>query len=53
MTYRTRGPVIINKRVDPEIIGGFVFEIGDYRLDSTVRTQLEKIKRELTESEYL
>lgn len=53
VTYRTRGPVIINKRVDQEIIGGFVFEIGDYRLDSTVRTQLEKIKRELTESEYL
>ncbi len=52
VTYRTRGPVIINKKVDPEIIGGFVFEIGDYRLDSTVRTQLESIKRKLTESEY-
>lgn len=52
VTYRTRGPVVINKMVDPEIIGGFVFEIGDYRLDSTVRTQLESIKRKLTESEY-
>ena len=31
--------------VDPELIGGFVFELDGYRLDASVRTRLEKIRQ--------
>ena len=31
--------------VDPQLIGGFVFELDGYRLDASVRTRLEKIRQ--------
>lgn len=33
--------------VDPELIGGFVFELDGRRLDASVRSQLERIRRSL------
>jgi F-type H+-transporting ATPase subunit delta len=35
--------------VDPKILGGFIFEIDDYRLDASVATQFEKIKKQFIE----
>lgn len=34
--------------VDEDIVGGFVLNIGDQRIDQSIRTQLQNIKRELT-----
>ena len=31
--------------VDPSLIGGFVFDLGDEILDASVSSQLEKIRR--------
>ena len=31
--------------VDPELLGGFVFELDGYRLDASVRTRLDKIRQ--------
>ena len=36
--------------VNPELIGGFVFEIDGYRLDASVRTRLKKISDELIDN---
>ncbi len=33
--------------VDPEIIGGFILDIDDYRIDASVLSQVNKIKRKL------
>lgn len=33
--------------VDPQIEGGFIFDINDYRLDASVATRLKKIKQQL------
>lgn len=33
--------------VDPEIIGGFILDVDDYRIDASVLTQVNKIKRKL------
>lgn len=36
--------IILDSRVDPEIIGGIKVKIGDYILDGTLKSQLEKFK---------
>ena len=33
--------------VDPELIGGFVFELDGNRLDASVRTQLDRLRRQI------
>jgi F-type H+-transporting ATPase subunit delta len=38
----------IELKVDEDIIGGFVLDIGDRQLDESVKSKLNKIKRELT-----
>jgi F-type H+-transporting ATPase subunit delta len=34
--------------VDEDLVGGFVLNVGDYRLDQSIKTQLLNIKKELT-----
>lgn len=38
----------LDEIVDEDIVGGFVLNIGDKRLDQSIRSQLNSIKRELT-----
>ena len=38
----------LNEIIDEKIVGGFVLNVGDRRLDQSLRTQLVNIKRELT-----
>jgi F-type H+-transporting ATPase subunit delta len=33
--------------VEPQIIGGFILEVDNYRIDSSIRTELEHIRTEL------
>jgi F-type H+-transporting ATPase subunit delta len=35
------------RRVDPDLIGGIVLEVGSRRVDSSVRGRLERLRREL------
>ena len=42
---RTASDVHFAAAVDPQLIGGFVFELDGYRLDASVRTRLEKIRQ--------
>lgn len=44
---RTDCKVDFNVEERPEIEGGFILEYDTYRLDASVRTQLEKVKRAL------
>lgn len=48
VSKKSGGPVKINNVVNSNIIGGFVFEMNYLRLDASLSTQLETIKRELT-----
>lgn len=47
---RTGAQVHLKEIVDPEISGGFVFELGDLRLDASVTSQFVKIRRSLVEN---
>ena len=38
----------LNEIIDDDIVGGFVLNVGDLRLDQSIKTQLNNIKRELT-----
>ena len=44
---RTRGRVELETTVDPALIGGFVMQLGDLRLDASVATQLERVRTQL------
>jgi len=38
------------RRVDPDLLGGFVLRAGSYRADASVRGRLERLRRELVRS---
>lgn len=46
---RQPADLIIETRVDPRLIGGFIFAIDDYQLDASVATQFERIKKQFIE----
>jgi len=37
-----------SRRVDPDLIGGLVLQVGSRRVDASVRGRLERLRRELT-----
>ncbi|MFZ0216144.1 MAG: F0F1 ATP synthase subunit delta, partial [Candidatus Dormiibacterota bacterium] len=39
--------VRLQVRVDPEILGGLVLQVGDRLIDASVRTRLQQLRREL------
>ena len=43
----TRAQVIVERDVDPSLVGGVVAQVGSFTFDSSVRTQLEDLRRTL------
>lgn len=41
--------VILETTTDPNILGGFIFQIDDLRLDASVRSQFDQIKKQFIE----
>jgi len=46
ITDKTHGSVELKKSVNPDILGGFVFELNYNRLDASIATQLKRIKKQ-------
>ena len=46
---RTGAEVHLLENVNPELIGGFVLEIGDYRVDASVEGQFRRLRQVLVE----
>lgn len=46
---RTGAEVHLQEKVDSDIIGGFVFELEGCRIDASVGSQLQRLKRQLVE----
>jgi F-type H+-transporting ATPase subunit delta len=44
ISEKTHRKVELNKSVNPEILGGFVFELNYNRLDASVASQLKRIR---------
>lgn len=43
----------ISEHVKPELIGGFLLKVGDQQIDASVQTQLNELKKELTQNLYI
>jgi F-type H+-transporting ATPase subunit delta len=41
------GHVDFNVKIEPSIIGGFILEFDSYRLDASVKSQLQRLKQGL------
>lgn len=39
--------IVLESSVNPEIIGGFIFEIDGYAMDASVKSSIENIRRQL------
>ncbi len=46
---KTGSKINLDMEINPEIIGGFIFEIDDWRLDGSVENHFRKIRRQLIE----
>ena len=46
---RTGADIQIHEKINPEILGGFIFEMDGYMLDASVETQFRRIRRQLIE----
>lgn len=46
---KTGGEVELHSKVDPSVIGGFIFEIDDYMVDASVSKKIGDIRRQLIE----
>ena len=46
---RTKGTAEFATRVDASLEGGFIFEIGTYRLDASVASQIRRVKQQFIE----
>lgn len=45
----THAKVELETVTDPSLIGGFILQLGDYRLDASVAHQLERVKRQFAD----
>lgn len=43
---RTHGTVELKTLVNPEILGGFIFEMNSLRLDASIAAQLREIRKQ-------
>jgi F-type H+-transporting ATPase subunit delta len=46
---RTGADIQLEEKINPDILGGFIFEMDGYRLDASVETQFRMIRRQLIE----
>ena len=53
ITKLAGGKTEIKETVDPSLFGGFIVKVGDKMIDSSVASQLEELKREFTENQYI
>lgn len=49
MKEKTGCEIILKTDVDPSIIGGFVFDIDDYRIDASVSGELQRMRTQFAE----
>ena len=46
----TAKKVVLENRIDPAILGGFILQLGDQQYNASVAQQLQTLKQELTEN---
>jgi F-type H+-transporting ATPase subunit delta len=49
----TGGEIVLQARVDPELIGGFILTVGDRQIDTSVSGSLKRLKKDFAEKAIL
>lgn len=52
LTEQTRANIDLVQVVDPEIIGGFVIQMDDYYLDSSILSKINKLRQEFSQNSF-
>ena len=47
---KTGFDLILEESIDPDIIGGFILEVEDLRMDASVEAQFRRLRRELIDN---
>lgn len=47
LSEKTRMEIVLDRRVDPEILGGAVLRFGDYIVDGSLRHRIERLRDDL------
>jgi len=47
------GTIDLEEVVDPELIGGFILQVGDQQIDTSVLTNLRNLRRDFSENPYI
>ena len=43
----------VTQKIKPELVGGFIFEMGDQQFDSSVKRQVDLMKKNLYDKSYI
>lgn len=49
----TGGKAVLENKIDPTIIGGFILRVGDLQYNASVASQLNNLKRDLLNNSYV
>ncbi len=47
LTSMVGKPVVVNTRVDPQLVGGIIIKVGDKVIDGSIRSKLATLRREM------
>jgi F-type H+-transporting ATPase subunit delta len=53
VTDSTKNEIELVEKVDPSLIGGFILEYGDKRIDTSISHKLNALKRDFKENPYI
>lgn len=51
--YSEKKEIELIERVDPELIGGFVLNVGDRQVDASIRNKIKTLKVKFSENPYI
>ncbi|WP_423146965.1 ATP synthase F1 subunit delta [Rubrolithibacter danxiaensis] len=44
-----KGEIVLEAKVDPDLIGGFILQVGDKQFDTSISSSLQKLKKEFSQ----
>jgi len=47
------GTVELEEKVDPELIGGFILQVGDHQIDTSILTNIRNLRRDFSENPFI
>ncbi len=45
--------LVLQKSIDPSIIGGYIFQVGDQQIDASVKSRFTRLKQNFSENYYI